>query len=162
VELTVLSNNPQETIRYGKILGSVLKPGSVIGLVGELGSGKTCFIKGLTAALTGIAEDEVTSPTFTFLQEFSGPLPLYHFDLYRIKSPGDLSALGFAECAYGMGVTVIEWADRAEAALPDECLIIYLEHVAESSRRLIFKACGKKHEEILRKIANELTGETYE
>jgi tRNA threonylcarbamoyladenosine biosynthesis protein TsaE len=158
VELTVLSGNPQATIRYGRILGSVLGPGSVIGLVGELGSGKTCFIKGLTSALTGIAEEDVTSPTFTFLQEFPGTLPLYHFDLYRIKSPADLSDLGFDECAYGAGVTVIEWADRAEGALPPGCIIIYLEHIEENSRRLTFKAHGEAYEKILQKLIRALDG----
>ena len=158
MELTVLSGNPQATIRYGRSLGNVLGPGSVIGLVGELGSGKTCFIKGLTATLTGIAEEDVTSPTFTFLQEFSGTLPLYHFDLYRIKGLADLSDLGFYECAYGTGVTVIEWADRAEAALPPECIIIYLEHIEENSRRLTFKACGEAYEKILQKFIHALEG----
>ena len=158
MELTVQSGNPQATIRYGRILGSVLEPGSVIGLVGELGSGKTCFIKGLTAALTGIAEEDVTSPTFTFMQEFSGTLPLYHFDLYRIKSPADLSDLGFDECAYGTGVTVIEWADRAEGLLPPECISIYLEHIEENSRRLTFRARGEAHEKILQKLIQAFEG----
>ena len=158
MELTVLSGSPQATIRYGRILGSALGPGSVIGLIGELGSGKTCFIKGLTAALTGIAEKDITSPTFTFMQEFSGTLPLYHFDLYRIKSLADLSDLGFDECAYGTGVTVIEWADRAEGALPPECITIYLEHIEENSRRLTFKACGEANENILQKLIHEIEG----
>ncbi len=136
----------------------MLGPGSVIGLVGELGSGKTCFIKGLTAALTGIAEEDVTSPTFTFLQEFPGTLPVYHFDLYRIKSPADLSDLGFDECAYGTGVTVIEWADRAEGLLPPECITICLEHIEENSRRLTFRASGEAHEKILQKLIQAFEG----
>jgi tRNA threonylcarbamoyladenosine biosynthesis protein TsaE len=139
-------------------LGSALGPGSVIGLIGELGSGKTCFIKGLTAALTGIAEKDVTSPTFTFMQEFSGTLPLYHFDLYRIKGLADLSDLGFDECAYGTGVTVIEWADRAAGALPPECITICLEHIEENSRRLTFKARGEANEKILQKLIQALEG----
>ena len=133
-------------------------PGSVIGLIGELGSGKTCFIKGLTAALIGIAEEDVTSPTFTFMQEFAGTLPLYHFDLYRIKGLADLSDLGFDECAYGTGVTVIEWADRAEGALPPEGITIYFEHIEENSRRLTFKARGEANEKILQKLIHALEG----
>jgi len=136
----------------------MIGPGSVIGLIGDLGSGKTCFIKGLTGALTGIAEEDVTSPTFTFLQEFPGALPLYHFDLYRIKSPADLSDLGFDECAYGTGVTVIEWADREEGLLPPECIIIYLEHIEENSRRLTFRASGEAHEKILQKLIQAFEG----
>jgi tRNA threonylcarbamoyladenosine biosynthesis protein TsaE len=136
----------------------MLGPGSVIGLIGELGSGKTCFIKGLTAALIGIAEEDVTSPTFTFMQEFPGTLPLYHFDLYRIKGLADLSDLGFDECAYGTGVTVIEWADRAEGSLPPECIIIYLEHIEENSRRLTFKARGEANENIVQKLIHAFEG----
>ena len=158
MELTVLSGSPQATIRYGRVVGNALGPGTVIGLIGELGSGKTCFVKGLTAALTGIAEDDVTSPTFTFMQEFTGTLPLYHFDLYRIKGLADLSDLGFDECAYGTGVTVIEWADRAEGALPPECIIIYFEHIEENSRRLTFKARGEANEKILQKLIHALEG----
>ena len=158
MEVTVLSHNPQATIRYGRILGRMLGPGSVVGLIGDLGSGKTCFIKGLTAALTGIAEEDVTSPTFTFMQEFPGTLPLYHFDLYRIKGLADLSDLGFDECAYSSGVTVIEWADRANGALPAESIIIYLEHVAENSRRLIFMARGEANEKLLQTFMNKLEG----
>jgi tRNA threonylcarbamoyladenosine biosynthesis protein TsaE len=139
-------------------VGNALGPGTVIGLIGELGSGKTCFIKGLTAALTGIAEEDVTSPTFTFMQEFSGTLPLYHFDLYRIKGLADLSDLGFDECAYGTGVTVIEWADRAEGALPPEGITIYFEHIEENSRRLTFKARGEANEKILQKLIHALEG----
>ena len=158
MELTVLSGSPQATISYGRVVGSALGPGSVIGLIGELGSGKTCFIKGLTAALIDIAEEDVTSPTFTFMQEFSGTLPLYHFDLYRIKGLADLSDLGFDECAYGTGVTVIEWADRAEGAMPHECIIIYFEHIEENIRRLTFKAHGATNENILQKLIHEIEG----
>ena len=136
----------------------MLGPGSVIGLIGDLGSGKTCFIKGLTAILTGIPEDDVASPTFTFMQEFPGTPALYHFDLYRIKGVADLSDLGFDECAYGSGVTVIEWADRADGALPAESIVIYLEHVAEHSRRLTFTARGESSEKLLQKFIHALEG----
>lgn len=149
VELTVLSKGPQQTIQYGRTFGSVLVAGSVIGLVGELGSGKTCFIKGLASELAGIPEDDVTSPTFTFMQEYPGKVPLYHFDLYRIAGSADLYDLGFEECLYGTGVTVIEWADRAAGALPPACLIIRMEFVAEQERRLLFRAHGEKHAALL-------------
>jgi tRNA threonylcarbamoyladenosine biosynthesis protein TsaE len=156
VELTLISNGPPQTIHYGKKLARVLGPGSVIGLVGELGSGKTCFIKGLASELSGIPEDDVTSPTFTFMQQYPGNIPLYHFDLYRIAGCADLYDLGFEECLYDTGVTVIEWADRARGALPEECLIIRMEFIAEHERRLFFEAHGDKHAALLTTYKNQL------
>lgn len=162
MELTFISQSPHETIGCGKLLGSIVQPGSIIGLVGELGAGKTCFIKGLASALTGVAEDDVTSPTFTLLQEFPAAIPLYHFDLYRIAALDDLRDLGFEECVYGAGVTVIEWADRAEAALPPECLTIHISVIDENRRAFIFKARGEKHTEIIKKLKQKTGGGTYE
>jgi tRNA threonylcarbamoyladenosine biosynthesis protein TsaE len=156
VELTLISNGPQQTIDYGKKLAGVLEPGSVIGLVGELGSGKTCFIKGLASELSGIPEDDVTSPTFTFMQQYPGNIPLYHFDLYRIAGSADLYDLGFEECLYDTGVTVIEWADRARGTFPEECLIIRMEFMAEHERRLFFEAHGEKHTALLTTYKNQL------
>ncbi len=156
VEMTLLSKGPQQTIQYGRTFSSVLEAGSVIGLVGELGSGKTCFIKGLASELAGIPEDDVTSPTFTFMQEYPGDMPLYHFDLYRIAGKADLYDLGFEECLYGTGVTVIEWADRAEGSLPAEHIIIRMEFIAEQERRLFFEAHGEKHAALLTMYKNKL------
>lgn len=145
MELTILSDSPQKTIRCGSIIGRVVVPGSVIGLTGELGTGKTCFIKGLVAAIAGVSEQDVASPTFTFLQEFPGNIPVYHFDLYRITDLAELDDLGFYEYLYGTGVTVIEWAERAAEALPTERLMIYLAHVDEYRRRLTVKASGARY-----------------
>jgi tRNA threonylcarbamoyladenosine biosynthesis protein TsaE len=121
----------------------------VVGLVGDLGMGKTCFIKGLASALSGVAENDVTSPTFTFMQAFTGTIPLYHFDLYRIQRTADLRDLGFDECLYGDGVTVIEWADRAADALPQDRLIVHIDFISETSRRFTFSARGTKHTAVL-------------
>ncbi len=162
MEFTFISRSPQETIRCGRMLGSAVQPGSIIGLMGELGSGKTCFIKGLAAAISGVSEDEVTSPTFTFLQEFSGSVPLYHFDLYRLSSAEEIHDLGFDEYLYGQGVSVIEWADRAEHALPRECIAICISLIDETSRRLVFTAHGEKHTEILQELQAKLGGGNQE
>ncbi len=158
LEFLFISEGPGETIRCGKVLGGVLAPGSVVGLIGELGTGKTCFIKGLASTLSGVSEDEVTSPTFIFMQEFPGKIPLYHFDLYRIMSSSDLRDLGFEEYLYSDGVIVIEWADRAEGSLPDEHLMIRLEHINENCRRLTFKACGEKYKTILDNFTHAVEG----
>ncbi len=158
MELTIFSDSPQKTIRYGSIIGRVAVPGSVIGLTGELGTGKTCFIKGLVAAIAGVSEQDVASPTFTFLQEFPGSIPVYHFDLYRIKEPAELDDLGFYECLYGTGVTVIEWAERAAGALPAERFMIYLAHVDECRRRITLSASGERYITMLQRVIPVIEG----
>ncbi len=101
-------------------LGAQLSAGCVIGLVGDLGAGKTCFIKGLAEGLNNTPASEVTSPTFTILQEYPGPVPLYHFDAYRLSGSHDLEAIGFEDYVGTDGVAVIEWADRISDALPEK------------------------------------------
>ncbi len=145
-------------MRCGNIIGRAAAPGCVIGLTGELGTGKTCLIKGLVAAIAGVSEQDVASPTFTFLQEFPGIIPVYHFDLYRVKTPAELDDLGFYECVYGTGVTVIEWADRAASALPAECLMIHLAHVDECRRRLTISASGNRYIKMVKTIIPMIEG----
>ena len=140
MELTFISQSPRETIGCGKLLGSIVQPGSIIGLVGELGAGKTCFIKGLASALTGVAEDDVTSPTFTFLQEFPAAIPLYHFDLYRIPDVSKIEELGYREYLYGNGITAIEWAEKMKELLPEKSIYIKLTYVDVNSRKIFIKS----------------------
>lgn len=114
---TTISHSPDETFRRGQEIGANLRGGDVIALCGDLGAGKTHFVKGLAAALghTG----EVTSPTFTLIHEYvGGRLPLYHFDFYRLDSEDETLRLGLDEYLLGDGVAVIEWADKFPALLP--------------------------------------------
>ena len=150
------SCSSQETIARGRQLGLIVPAGSVIGLIGELGAGKTCFIKGLAEGLNNTPADEVTSPTFTILQEYPGPVPLYHFDAYRLFGSSDLEAIGFDDYIEGDGVAVIEWADRIEDALPEEMILITLTHVSENERRFFCKASGAGPTRILALFMNSL------
>jgi tRNA threonylcarbamoyladenosine biosynthesis protein TsaE len=140
------------TARTRFALGALAQPGDVILLVGELGSGKTCLAQGVAVGL-GVAE-HTRSPTFIFVGSYRGRLPLYHIDLYRLESPGELPELGLEEYLGGASLCVIEWADKALSALPQEHLLIYLEHIDESSRRLRLEARGDRYQqwlEVLRK-----------
>jgi tRNA threonylcarbamoyladenosine biosynthesis protein TsaE len=120
----------------GRALAETLSPGAVVALNGDLGAGKTHFVKGLAAGL-GIPPETVRSPTFTILHEYTaGRLPLYHFDAYRIGDPSEFEAIGFAEYAYGDGITVVEWAARVEALLPPDTLHLRLTHVSAHERRI--------------------------
>lgn len=116
---TYLSHSEKETIGAGARFAKLLKPGDVVALEGDLGSGKTRFIKGICIGL-GVAE-HVASPTFTILNEYRGSvLKIYHFDFYRLGSTAELREIGFEEYLDGDGVCVIEWADRVHDKLPDE------------------------------------------
>jgi len=112
------TKNEQETIDAGERFAAQLKPGDVVALIGDLGSGKTRFAKGVSRGL-GVKE-HVTSPTFTILHEYTdGRLPVYHFDFYRMRSVRELDEFGFDEYVDGDGVCLLEWADMIELRLPE-------------------------------------------
>ncbi len=115
----------KETFKAGAILGSILKEGDIVGLEGELGAGKTVFIKGIASA-NGVV-DYVTSPTFVIMNRYLGKLPIYHFDVYRITKPFEIFDIGFEEYLNSNGIVVIEWADLIKEVLPDEIIWIRIE-----------------------------------
>jgi len=132
----VTTDSVDATLDLGRALSETLSPGAVVALDGDLGTGKTHLVKGLAAGL-GIPPETVRSPTFTILHAYDeGRLPLYHFDAYRIGDPSEFEAIGFAEYAYGEGVTVIEWASRVADLLPPDTLRLRLTHVSEHERRI--------------------------
>jgi tRNA threonylcarbamoyladenosine biosynthesis protein TsaE len=100
----------EETQKVGMELGARLVPGTVVGLIGALGSGKTCLAQGICRGL-GV-EEYVTSPSFVLIHEYEGRLPVYHFDLYRLRDAEALFDLGYEEYFYGDGVCLVEWAER--------------------------------------------------
>ena len=118
--------SPEETFEIGKAFGRNAKPGEIYGFYGDLGVGKTVFIKGFAEGL-GVTE-EVVSPTFTIIQEYeSGRLPMYHFDVYRIDDPDELFEVGLDEYLYGEGVVLIEWAELIGELLPKEMTKVRIE-----------------------------------
>lgn len=112
-----ISNSPQETVEFGRRLGSQLKGGEVIGICGQLGSGKTRLIKGIAAGAGARDSKQVNSPTFVIVNEYSGRLEIYHIDAYRLNSISEFEMLGFDEYCTPQSVVLIEWADKIEPAL---------------------------------------------
>ena len=108
-------------MRVAATLARRLAPGDVVALVGDLGAGKTVFVRGLARGLGVPAEVPITSPTFTLMNTYRGRLPIYHFDLYRVADVEEIEAAGVREFLGGDGVAVIEWADRVPEALPARC-----------------------------------------
>jgi tRNA threonylcarbamoyladenosine biosynthesis protein TsaE len=135
-----ISRSEKDTLSIGQGLGQKAGAGAVFALFGELGSGKTVIAKGIARGL-GV-EDEVTSASFTLLEIYSGRVPLYHFDLYRIESAAELDRLFFEEYWEGEGVSVIEWADRAGARLPEGSVTIRIECLNESKREITIEYPG--------------------
>ena len=120
------SNSPQETFALGKRLGEQAKPGEVYCLDGDLGVGKTIFTQGFAAGL-GI-DEPVNSPTFTIVQQYdSGRIPLYHFDVYRIGDISEMDEIGYEDCFYGDGVSLIEWPTRIREILPAQVTWVEIE-----------------------------------
>ncbi len=118
--ITFSSGSPEETSKIAYDMAVNAKPGDIICLSGDLGVGKTVFTKGFAKGL-GITEP-VVSPTFTIVQVYEeGRLPLYHFDVYRIDDIDEMDEIGYEDCFFGQGVSLVEWAEKIEDLLPDNC-----------------------------------------
>jgi len=152
MKYTFVSHSHQDTVLFGSALGKALAPGCAVALIGELGAGKTCFIKGVACGINNTPETEVTSPTFTILHEYEGRPPVYHFDAYRLSGSADLEAIGFDDYIDGNGVSIIEWADRIQDALPRECLTVYIDVLSEQERRFTCESSGRRHDDVLMKF----------
>jgi tRNA threonylcarbamoyladenosine biosynthesis protein TsaE len=118
--MIIFTKTPEETINLGKKIAGVVKKGDIIAFIGELGSGKTTMIKGIVRNLTG---KDAVSPSFVLINEYAGEMPVFHFDLYRLKCKIELETIGWDEYP-GKGVILVEWADRIKDVLPPETIFI--------------------------------------
>jgi tRNA threonylcarbamoyladenosine biosynthesis protein TsaE len=134
VTTEVLSESEAATETAGERLGASLAAGDVVLLYGDLGAGKTAFVRGLARGL-GADPADVSSPTFTIVQEYAGRLTLYHVDLYRLDEK-EADDLGLEELVLGEGVVAIEWAERWRGR-PDDVIEVRLEHAGEDTRRIL-------------------------
>lgn len=152
---SVITSSPEQTWEIGRFLGKLLDAGDTVCLYGDLGAGKTNFAYGVARGL-GVREQYITSPTFTFVNEYEGRVPLYHIDLYRLRGTDELENIGFDEYIESDGVTVIEWAERAEDQLPVENLRVYLSSLDEKSRELGFLGEGERYKKLVAELKHEL------
>ncbi|MCS7016102.1 MAG: tRNA (adenosine(37)-N6)-threonylcarbamoyltransferase complex ATPase subunit type 1 TsaE [Gemmatales bacterium] len=141
--------NAAVTERLARELAERLFPGAVIGLIGELGAGKTFLVRSLADALGTPDSRLVSSPTFILIQEYDARLPVYHFDTYRLTRLRDFEDLGVHEYFRGDGVCLIEWADRVRSVLPPQRLEITFEITGPTSRRITLTARGTAYVEML-------------
>ncbi|MEW6664687.1 MAG: tRNA (adenosine(37)-N6)-threonylcarbamoyltransferase complex ATPase subunit type 1 TsaE [Thermodesulfobacteriota bacterium] len=136
VEFSFITGSGDETIQAGRNLAPLLEEGDVLGLVGELGSGKTWFTKGVALGL-GVAPDTaVTSPSFTLVNDYPARVTLYHMDLYRLEARAEFFSAGLEEYFCGRGITAVEWADRWPELLPAETLEVRFVVLDEQRREI--------------------------
>ena len=136
-----ITNGAEETEALGCALANALMPGAVIAFTGDLGAGKTAFTRGLARGL-GIAE-RVTSPTYTIVNEYlSGRIPLFHFDMYRLRSSDDLFDIGWEDYLDRGGVCAVEWSENVADAMED-AVTVKIEKTGEDSRRITVEGGGK-------------------
>ena len=143
-----LTNSAIETKEFATRLGTLVSPGDVITLEGDLGAGKTTFTQGLAVGL-GVKRN-VTSPTFTIIKEYQGRIPLYHMDVYRLEDAEE--DIGFAEYFYGTGITIIEWAQYIDDFLPKNRLDIYIEVIDRDRRKIICQSSDSHYETLISEL----------
>ena len=141
--LDVTTDSPEATQFWGEALGRLAQPGDLLLLVGDVGTGKTCFTQGLARGLD--VPQPIVSPTFVLIREYRGRLPLYHVDLYRLSFE-DAAELGLEDYLHGGGLCVVEWAERAVALFPEENLTVHFTYVDEQRRALRFRARSPRYQ----------------
>lgn len=147
--LIVWSESPAETEELGKILGGILQPGDLFFLSGDLGSGKTLLVRGVTR---GLASTELaTSPTFALVHRYEGKLPLYHLDLYRLSGPEDVEPLALEELREEEAAMMIEWGEPAKELLASPYMEVnFARGDQEEERVLTFRPAGERYRELIR------------
>lgn len=140
---TYVTQSAEETVALGRVLAEALRPGDSVGLIGELGAGKTQFVRGIAKGLD--IKGSVTSPSYTIINVYGigrapgakqGATQLFHVDLYRINEAGEIDELGLEEYIYSKGITVIEWAEKAPEYIEDMRFVVRFSHVSERERAI--------------------------
>jgi tRNA threonylcarbamoyladenosine biosynthesis protein TsaE len=141
--IQIITGSANETFVFARRIGEKLREGDILALSGELGSGKTCFTAGLARGL-GVSENyQITSPTFTLINEYPAKCKLYHFDVYRLNDYSDMEDLGYDEYFAGHGVVVIEWAEKIAQIIPEAAIFIKFEYIDENKRKITIT--GRQH-----------------
>jgi tRNA threonylcarbamoyladenosine biosynthesis protein TsaE len=150
VTMVIESGSPHETKSWGRRLASLLEGGELIGLIGDLGAGKTVFIKGLARGLS-LREEDILSPTFTMVQEHHGRFPLYHIDLYRLEE-ATLDDLGLREYLFSEGVAAVEWFERLRGGREMDYLSVRITYAGANLRRIELSAIDSRHAQIISRL----------
>jgi len=145
LRITLKTNSEAETLNVGRQVGKLLSSGDIVALIGDLGAGKTCLVKGIAQGLQVPEDSYVRSPSFIILNIYEGRFPLYHMDLYRIHGQEEVEELGYKDIFYGNGATVIEWADKIPDLLPRQHLRFSFSFEGETGRSIEIAAHGERY-----------------
>lgn len=137
--VTFISKSPEDTIKVGESIGELCSIEDVICLTGDLGAGKTTFVKGLIQKLTGTPLTEIISPTFTYLNIYPGLVNIYHFDLYRLNSSNEFLQAGFHEFLKNKGICCIEWPDKLPDDLDIKKTFVHIEYTSSQERKITLR-----------------------
>ncbi len=154
--MVLISRSAAQTEAIGRAVGDLLQPGAFLALFGELGGGKTCFTRGVVATLAPESAHLVASPTYAIMNEYPGPLPVYHFDFYRLASGDEIAELGFDDYFVAKGVCIAEWSERLGSTMPDDHLGITFVHNGGDCRKLVLEARGENSQLLLAKLSVRL------
>ncbi len=137
MRIEVITNSPEETESVGATLAKNLTSGAVVAMFGDLGAGKTAFVRGMAAGLS--SPSRVTSPTFTIVNEYEGRLPLFHFDMYRLASSDELFDIGWEDYLARDGICVVEWSENVPGAFDGTEMRVSIEKLTDTQRKIIIE-----------------------
>ena len=157
VKYTVITRSDAETIALGQKLGALLETGDMVALIGELGSGKTWFTKGLALGLGVSPNNVVTSPSFTLVNEYEGKVPFYHLDVYRLGSLSEFLGAGLDEFLHQPGICAMEWAERWPEILPEERITVELVILDDHRREITLSGDHSRAKKIVGALRMETT-----
>ena len=152
-ELKYSTESSEDTVKLGRQLGAILKEGDVVALVGELGSGKTWFTKGLALGLGINSSTVITSPSFSLVNEYEGRFTFYHMDLFRLDNLSEVLSAGLEEYLYDASVVVMEWADRWPEILPEQCITVEFIILGEQVRDITIYGQHPRAIEIMEELS---------
>jgi tRNA threonylcarbamoyladenosine biosynthesis protein TsaE len=142
--LNIISSSVEDTFSIGRIIGENLSGGDILALIGELGAGKTTITQGIARGLGVSDRYQITSPTFTLINEYEGNYKLYHFDLYRLQDSRDMQDVCYEEYFYAGGVCVIEWADKIKDLFTDEMITVSFSYLDDNQRSIVISGNTSK------------------
>ncbi len=148
----VVSSSARQTTYLGHRLGKLAQGGEIVGLIGELGAGKTCFVRGVARGAGVGADAWVRSPTFTLINEYQGRLPVYHIDLYRVGHRAEIEGLNLREYLYSDGISLIEWFEHLPAQEVGEFLEVKIAHAGANQREISLQAHGERYDRLIEAV----------
>jgi len=150
MKIDIITDTPDKTKNIAKNVAKLILPGDIILFFGELGAGKTCFTQGIAEELE--VKEYVNSPSFTIINEYSGKMPIYHFDLFRLNNYHEFDELGYEEYFYGKGLAIVEWSEKIVDYLPKKYLKIAITFIDMNKRKISISSKNKRYIKLIEEL----------